>query len=147
MQLGMIGLGRMGANMVRRLMHGGHECVVFDMHRESVTQMEGEGAKASDSLDDFVSKLTAPRAIWLMVPAGVVDSTLAQLETRLEPGDIIIDGGNSYYIDDIRRAKELRTKGLHYVDVGTSGGVWGLERGYCQMIGGEAEIVKTLTPN
>ena len=146
MQLGMIGLGRMGANMVRRLMHGGHECVVFDMHRESVTQMEGEGAKSSDSLDDFVSKLTAPRAIWLMVPAGVVDSTLAQLETRLEPGDIVIDGGNSYYIDDIRRAKELRTKGLHYVDVGTSGGVWGLERGYCQMIGGEAEIVQHLNP-
>src|SRR5580658_8609132 len=127
MQLGMIGLGRMGANMVRRLMRGGHECVVFDMHHDSVAQLAGEGATGSDSLDDFVKKLSAPRAVWLMVPAGVVDSTLAQLETRLQPGDIIIDGGNSYYIDDIRRAKELQAHGLHYVDVGTSGGVWGLE--------------------
>jgi 6-phosphogluconate dehydrogenase len=146
MQLGMIGLGRMGANMVRRLMGGGHECVVFDMNRESVSKLAGNGATGSDSLDDFVKKLTAPRAVWLMVPAGVVDSTLAQLETRLQKGDIIIDGGNSYYIDDIRRSKELRTKGLHYVDAGTSGGVWGLERGYCQMIGGEPEIVQHLDP-
>jgi 6-phosphogluconate dehydrogenase len=146
MQLGMIGLGRMGANMVRRLMQGGHECVVFDMHRDSVSQLAGEGATGSDSLDNFVSKLTAPRAVWLMVPAAVVDATLAQLVTRLQPGDIIIDGGNSYYIDDIRRAKELRPKGLHYVDTGTSGGVWGLERGYCQMIGGEPEIVQHLNP-
>jgi 6-phosphogluconate dehydrogenase len=146
MQLGMIGLGRMGANMVRRLMQGGHECVVFDMHRDSVSQLAGEGAAGSDSLDDFVSKLTAPRAVWLMVPAGVVDSTLAQLVTRLQKGDIIIDGGNSYYIDDIRREKELRAKGLHYVDTGTSGGVFGLARGYCQMIGGEPEIVQHLNP-
>jgi 6-phosphogluconate dehydrogenase len=136
----------MGANMVRRLMKGGHECVVFDMHRESVSQIAGEGAKGSDSLDDFVSKLTAPRAVWLMVPAGVVDATLAELAPRLQKGDIVIDGGNSYYIDDIRREKELRLKGLHYVDTGTSGGVWGLERGYCQMIGGEPEIVQHLNP-
>ncbi|HEY1755498.1 MAG TPA: decarboxylating 6-phosphogluconate dehydrogenase [Bryobacteraceae bacterium] len=146
MQLGMIGLGRMGANMVRRLMQGGHECVVFDTYPDSVSKMAGEGATGSKSLDDFVSKLTAPRAIWLMVPAGVVDSTLEQLVTRLHPGDIIIDGGNSYYIDDIRRAKALLPKGLHYVDTGTSGGVWGLERGYCQMIGGETDIVKHLDP-
>ena len=146
MQLGMIGLGRMGANMVRRLMRGGHECVVFDMYPASVTQLAGEGAAGSDSLDDFIDKLTAPRAVWLMVPAGVVDSTLSQLVARLQKGDIVIDGGNSYYIDDIRREKELRAKGLHYVDAGTSGGVWGLERGYCQMIGGEPEIVQHLDP-
>src|SRR5580658_2961387 len=146
MQLGMIGLGRMGANMVRRLMRGGHECVVFDTYPDSVSKLAGEGAKGSDSLDDFVKKLTAPRAVWLMVPAGVVDSTLSQLAPRLKKGDIIIDGGNSYYIDDIRRAKELGAKGLHYVDAGTSGGVWGLERGYCQMIGGEPEIVQHLDP-
>ena len=146
MQLGMIGLGRMGANMVRRLMKDGHECVVFDMNHSAVTQMEGEGAKGSDSLDHFVAKLKAPRAVWLMVPAGVVDATLAQLTPRLEPGDTVIDGGNSYYIDDIRRAKELKTAGLHYVDAGTSGGVWGLDRGYCQMIGGEPEVVKRLDP-
>jgi 6-phosphogluconate dehydrogenase len=146
MQLGMIGLGRMGANMVRRLMGGGHQCVVFDMSRESVSKLAGAGATGSDSLDDFVKKLTAPRAVWLMVPAGVVDSTLSQLVPRLQKGDIIIDGGNSYYIDDIRRAQELRPKGLHYVDAGTSGGVWGLERGYCQMIGGEPEIVQHLDP-
>ncbi len=146
MQLGMIGLGRMGSNMVRRLMKHGHECVVFDMNHASVTQMEGEGAKGADSLAGFIAKLRAPRAIWLMVPAGVVDSTLAQLTPHLEAGDILIDGGNSYYIDDIRRAQELKAAGLHYVDVGTSGGVWGLERGYCQMIGGEPETVKHLDP-
>lgn len=146
MQLGMIGLGRMGANMVRRLIHGGHECVVFDMNRESVSQLAGQGAAGSDSLDDFIKKLRAPRAIWLMVPAAVVDATLGQLVPRLQKGDIVIDGGNSYYIDDIRREKELRDHGLHYVDVGTSGGVWGLERGYCQMIGGEPEIVGHLDP-
>jgi 6-phosphogluconate dehydrogenase len=146
MQLGMIGLGRMGANMVRRLMRGGHECVVFDMHPDSVSQLAGEGATGADSLINFVSKMSAPRAVWLMVPAAVVDSTLAQLVAHLQPGDIIIDGGNSYYIDDIRRARELQSKGLHYVDAGTSGGVWGLERGYCQMIGGELEIVRHLNP-
>jgi len=146
MQLGMIGLGRMGANMVRRLMHGGHECVVFDMSPESVARMVQEGAAGADSLDDFVGKLRGPRAIWLMVPAAVVDGTLAQLVPRLQKDDIVIDGGNSYYIDDIRRAKELHDHGLHYVDVGTSGGVWGMERGYCQMIGGEPEIVAHLDP-
>ena len=146
MQLGMIGLGRMGANMVRRLMRGGHECVVFDMSPESVARMVQEGATGSDSLDDFVSKLQGPRAVWLMVPAAVVDGTLAKLVPRLEKGDIVIDGGNSYYIDDIRREKDLRVNGLHYVDVGTSGGVWGLERGYCQMIGGEPETVQHLDP-
>jgi 6-phosphogluconate dehydrogenase len=146
MQLGMIGLGRMGANMVRRLMRGGHECVVFDMSPESVARMVQEGAAGADSLDDFVGKLRGPRAIWLMVPAAVVDGTLAQLVPRLQKDDIVIDGGNSYYIDDIRRAKELHDHGLHYVDVGTSGGVWGMERGYCQMIGGEPEIVEHLDP-
>jgi 6-phosphogluconate dehydrogenase len=146
MQLGMIGLGRMGANMVRRLIKGGHECVVFDMNHQSVAQMEGEGARGSDSPADFIVKLKAPRAIWLMVPAGVVDATLAQLTPHLQSGDIVIDGGNSYYIDDIRRATELKAQGLHYVDVGTSGGVWGLERGYCQMIGGEPETVQHLDP-
>jgi len=144
MQLGMIGLGRMGANMVRRLQKDGHQCVVYDHAPGNVKQLASEGAAPSSSLDDFVKKLQKPRAVWLMVPAGVVDETLRDLTTRLEPGDIVIDGGNSYYIDDIRRAKELSAKGLHYVDVGTSGGVWGLERGYCQMIGGETEIVKRL---
>jgi len=146
MQLGMIGLGRMGANMVRRLIRGGHECVVFDMSQESVSKMASEGAKGSSSLEDFVNKLTAPRAIWLMVPAAVVDGTLEKLIPHLQKDDIVIDGGNSYYIDDIRRAKELKEKSLHYVDVGTSGGVWGLERGYCQMIGGEADTVTHLDP-
>jgi 6-phosphogluconate dehydrogenase len=146
MQLGMIGLGRMGANMVRRLQKNGHQCVVFDRSPASVEQLAAEGSTASSSLDDFVKKLTKPRAIWLMVPAGVVDATLHDLTSKLERGDIVIDGGNSYYIDDIRRAKELSAKGLHYVDVGTSGGVWGLERGYCQMIGGEKEVVQRLDP-
>ncbi len=144
MQLGMIGLGRMGANMVRRLQKNGHQCVVYDRSADSVKQLSGEGAIGSSSLDDFVKKLSKPRAVWLMVPAGVVDATLHELTGKLDVGDIVIDGGNSYYIDDIRRAKELSAKGIHYVDVGTSGGVWGLERGYCQMIGGETDIVKHL---
>jgi 6-phosphogluconate dehydrogenase len=146
MQLGMIGLGRMGANMVRRLIQGGHECVVFDMSPDSVAKMVKDGAVGSKSLEDFCSKLRAPRAVWLMVPAAVVDGTLEKLVACLQKGDIVIDGGNSYYIDDIRRAKDLEAKGFHYVDVGTSGGVWGLERGYCQMIGGEADIVQHLDP-
>src|SRR5580700_9647898 len=145
MQLGMIGLGRMGANMVRRLINKGHSCVVFDRSAQAVNDLAKEKATGSASLADFVTKLEKPRAIWLMVPAGVVDSTIADLLPNLEAGDILIDGGNSYYIDDIRRAKELAPK-LHYVDVGTSGGVWGLERGYCMMIGGEPEIVKRLDP-
>jgi 6-phosphogluconate dehydrogenase len=146
MQLGMIGLGRMGANMVRRLQKNGHQCVVYDRSADAVKQLAGEGAIPSSTLDDFAKKLQKPRAVWLMVPAGVVDATLRDLTARLEPEDIIIDGGNSYYIDDIRRAKELAAKRLHYVDVGTSGGVWGLERGYCQMIGGETGVVKHLDP-
>ena len=146
MQLGMIGLGRMGANMVRRLQKNGHTCVVYDRSAETVKQLAGEGATGSNSLDDFVKKLQKPRAIWLMVPAGVVDASIAELLPKLESGDILIDGGNSYYIDDIRRANELKSKGVHYVDVGTSGGVWGLERGYCQMVGGENEVVKHLDP-
>jgi 6-phosphogluconate dehydrogenase len=146
MQLGMIGLGRMGANMVRRLIKGGHECVVFDLSPKAVEDLVKEKAVGSSSFADFVKKLSKPRAVWLMVPAAVVDKTIADLLPSLERGDILIDGGNSYYIDDIRRAKELGPKGIHYVDVGTSGGVWGLERGYCMMIGGEAEVVKRLDP-
>jgi len=146
MQLGMIGLGRMGANMVRRLQKNGHTCVVFDRSAETVKQLAGEGATGANSLDDFIQKLQKPRAIWLMVPAGVVDASIKDLVPKLDSGDILIDGGNSYYIDDIRRAKELQPKGIHYVDVGTSGGVWGLERGYCQMIGGENAVVKHLDP-
>ncbi len=146
MQLGMVGLGRMGANMVRRLIRGGHECVVFDMSPKSVEDMVKEKATGSSSLADLVKKMKAPRAVWLMVPAGVVDRSIADLVSLLEPGDILIDGGNSYYIDDIRRAKELAAKKIHYVDVGTSGGVWGLERGYCMMIGGEKEVVQHLDP-
>ncbi len=146
MQLGMIGLGRMGANMVKRLMKAGHQCVVFDMNPKNVAELVAEGATGAASLDDFVAKLTTPRAIWLMIPAGIVDKSLADLESRLAKEDIVIDGGNSYYIDDIRRAKELKARDLHYVDVGTSGGVWGFERGYCQMIGGETEIVQHLDP-
>ncbi len=144
MQLGMIGLGRMGANMVRRLQKNGHTCVVFDRSAETVKQLAGEGATGATSLDDFIQKLQKPRAIWLMVPAGVVDASIKDLVPKLDSGDILIDGGNSYYIDDIRRAKQLQPKGIHYVDVGTSGGVWGLERGYCQMIGGENAVVKHL---
>src|SRR5262245_60500761 len=146
MQLGMVGLGRMGANMVRRLMRGGHECVVDDTHPDAVKAMAGEGAVGAASLDELVKKLKPPRAVWLMVPAAVVDATLADLVPRLARGDIVVDGGNSYYIDDIRRAKELAAKGLHYVDVGTSGGVWGLERGYCQMIGGGSAVVPDVDP-
>jgi 6-phosphogluconate dehydrogenase len=146
MQLGMVGLGRMGANMVRRLLRGGHECMVFDMSPKAVEELVKESATGSTDLRDLVKKLTKPRAIWLMVPAAVVDKTISDLAPHLEAGDILIDGGNSYYVDDIRRAKELASKGIHYVDVGTSGGVWGLERGYCMMIGGEAEVVKRLDP-
>jgi 6-phosphogluconate dehydrogenase len=146
MQLGMIGLGRMGANMVRRLMKGGHECVVFDMSQTAVQALAKENATGAASREDFVKKLKTPRAIWLMVPAAVVDRTIADLLPLLEAGDILIDGGNSYYVDDIRRAKELKAKGIHYVDVGTSGGVWGLERGYCMMIGGEPATVARLDP-
>src|SRR5246127_2040353 len=146
MQLGMIGLGRMGANMVRRLIKNGHSCVVYDRSADSVKQLSGEGATGSSALDDFVKKLEKPRAIWLMGPDGVVDASIHDLLPKLDPGDILIDGGNSYYIDDIRRAKELKAKGLHYLDVGTSGGVWGLERGYCQMIGGDEAVVKRLDP-
>jgi len=146
MQLGMVGLGRMGANMVRRLMKGGHTCTVFDMSPKSVEELAKEGATGSSSLQDFVGKLQKPRAIWLMIPAAVVDSTISQIVPFLEAGDILIDGGNSYYIDDIRRAKDLVPKGIHYVDVGTSGGVWGLERGYCLMIGGPDAAVKHLDP-
>jgi 6-phosphogluconate dehydrogenase len=145
-QLGMIGLGRMGANMVRRIMRGGHECVVYDMSAKAVEELEKEKAVGTASLAEFVKKLTKPRAVWLMVPAGVVDKSIADLLPHLERGDILIDGGNSYYIDDIRRAKELAPKGIHYVEAGTSGGVWGLERGYCMMIGGEADVVKHLDP-
>ena len=146
MQLGMIGLGRMGANMVRRLMKGGHHCVVYDMSTQAVAGMVKENAVGSASLAEFAQNLTKPRLVWLMVPAGVVDKTIADLLPHLESGDILIDGGNSYYIDDIRRARELTPKGIHYVEVGTSGGVWGLERGYCMMIGGEAEVVERLDP-
>jgi 6-phosphogluconate dehydrogenase len=146
MQLGMIGLGRMGANMVRRLLKAGHEGVVFDMSPKAVDQLVQEKAVGASSLADFVEKLAKPRAIWLMVPAAVVDKTIADLVPLLEPDDILIDGGNSYYVDDIRRAKELTARKIHYVDVGTSGGVWGLERGYCMMIGGEPAVVKHLDP-
>jgi 6-phosphogluconate dehydrogenase len=145
-QLGMIGLGRMGANMVRRLLKGGHQCAVFDKSAKAVAELVKEKAVGAASLAAFVNNLTKPRAIWLMVPVGVVDNTIADLLPHLERGDILIDGGNSYYIDDIRRAKELTPKGIHYVDVGTSGGVWGLERGYCMMIGGEGDVVEHLDP-
>jgi 6-phosphogluconate dehydrogenase len=146
MQLGMIGLGRMGANMVRRLERAGHKCVVYDVNPPAVQALAKEGATGASSLDDFIAKLTPPRAVWLMVPAAIVDKMVAEFTPRLQKGDVLIDGGNSYYIDDIRRAKELQPKGIHYVDVGTSGGVWGLERGYCMMIGGEPAVVKHLDP-
>ena len=146
MQLGMIGLGRMGANMVHRLLAGGHRCVVFDKSPKAVEELVRAKAVGASSIADFVKKLETPRAVWLMVPAGVVDTTIDDLVSHLTPGDILIDGGNSYYVDDIRRARELAEKGIHYVDVGTSGGVWGRERGYCLMIGGEAAVVKHLDP-
>jgi 6-phosphogluconate dehydrogenase len=146
MQLGMVGLGRMGANMVRRLLKAGHQCTVFDVAPKAVEGLVGEGAVGSSSFAEFAKKLTKPRAVWLMVPAAVVDKTIADLLPFLEEGDAIIDGGNSYYIDDIRRAKQLASKKVHYLDVGTSGGVWGLERGYCMMIGGEKEVVQRLDP-
>ena len=146
MQLGMIGLGRMGGNMVRRLIKGGHDCVVYARSPQSVAEMVKENATGADSLADLVKKLEKPRAIWLMIPAAVVDKTITDLLPHLEAGDILIDGGNSYYVDDIQRAKDLAAKDIHYVDVGTSGGVWGLERGYCMMIGGETSVVKDLDP-
>ena len=146
MQLGMIGLGRMGANMVRRLIKGGHACVVYDRAADAVKQLEAHGATGTASLAEFVKQLQTPRAVWLMVPAAVVDKAIADLLPLLEAGDTLIDGGNSYYVDDIRRARELAAKGFHYVDVGTSGGVWGLERGYCMMIGGPKEAVQRLDP-
>jgi 6-phosphogluconate dehydrogenase len=146
MQLGMIGLGRMGANMVRRLLNKGHNCVVFDRSPKTVNELVQEKATGAGSLVELVKKLEKPRAIWLMVPAAVVDDTIADLLPHLDTGDILIDGGNSYYVDDIRRAKELAARNIHYVDVGTSGGVWGLERGYCMMIGGETEVVNRLDP-
>ncbi len=146
MQLGMIGLGRMGANMVRRLLRGGHQCVVYDPNTQAVQELAREGATPSGSLAEFVDKLQAPRSAWLMIPAGLVDRVLAELAPLLRKGDVVIDGGNSYYIDDIRRAQELGDRGLSYLDVGTSGGVWGLERGYCLMIGGPDDAVRRLDP-
>src|SRR5262245_12099731 len=146
MQLGMIGLGRMGANLVRRLMRAGHDCVGYDVSADSVKELESEGATGASSIEEFCAALSKPRAAWIMVPAAFVDSTIEQLVSHLEPGDIIIDGGNSYYRDDIDRAARLKPKGIHYVDVGTSGGVFGLERGFCLMIGGEVDVVKHLDP-
>ena len=146
MQMGMIGLGRMGANMVRRLMRGGHECVVYNNTQAAVQALAGEGAVGAASLDDFLARLAKPRIVWLMIPAAAVDATLTELAPRLAPGDVVVDGGNSYYRDDIERARRLSLRGLHYVDCGTSGGVWGLERGYCLMIGGERQAVLRLDP-
>ena len=146
MQLGMIGLGRMGANLVRRLMRDGHRCVAYDVNADAVKGLAAEGATGADSLADFVAKLDKPRNIWIMVPAGIVEQTLTQLRPLLEHDDVIIDGGNSYYRDDLTRAKDLKRDGIHFVDVGTSGGVWGLDRGYCLMIGGEDEVVQRLNP-
>jgi len=146
MQLGMIGLGRMGANIVRRLMRDGHDCVVFDLDADAVAQLAGEGATGASDMDDFVAKLEGPRAVWVMVPAAITGRVVDDVAARLSPGDVVIDGGNSYYRDDVDRAKALQPKGIHYVDVGTSGGVWGLERGYCLMIGGETEVVERLDP-
>jgi 6-phosphogluconate dehydrogenase len=146
MQLGMVGLGRMGANLVRRLMRDGHHCVVYDVNADAVKQLETEGATGSGSLGDFVAKLEQPRTTWLMLPAAIVDSTLGELRPLLDPGDAVIDGGNSYYRDDIARAKQLAGDGIHFLDCGTSGGVWGLDRGYCLMIGGESAVVERLDP-
>jgi 6-phosphogluconate dehydrogenase len=146
MEIGMIGLGRMGANMVRRLLKGEHRCVVYDRNVEAVQTLVNDGATGTSSLNELIEKLQTPRALWLMIPAAFVDATLNDLSAIVSPDDIIIDGGNSYYIDDIRRAQELKAKNIHYVDVGTSGGVWGLERGYCQMIGGEKDVVSHLDP-
>ena len=146
MQMGMVGLGRMGASMVRRLMRGGHDCVVYDVNADAVARVVKEGARGASSLEAFSAALKTPRVAWMMVPAAVVEQTVIDLSHRFERGDIIVDGGNSHYIDDIRRAKELATHGVHYVDAGTSGGVWGLERGFCQMIGGEPDIVQHLDP-
>ena len=146
MQLGMIGLGRMGANMVRRLLRGGHACVVYDIHPQAVQSLAGEGAAGATLLGDFVARLSRPRHVWMMVPAAAVDSTLAAVVPLLEPDDTVIDGGNSFYHDDLRRAAELKPKGIHYLDVGTSGGVWGLQRGYCLMIGGDKAPVRRLDP-
>jgi 6-phosphogluconate dehydrogenase len=147
MQLGMVGLGRMGANIVRRLMHAGHECVVYDVNPDAVKELSGEGAAGAGSVEEFVAALTAPRAVWVMVPAGdITERTVSELAAHLEPDDVVIDGGNTYYRDDIRRAKDLLTRGIHYVDCGTSGGVYGLERGYCLMIGGEPQAVERLAP-
>src|ERR1700761_1304783 len=146
MQLGMIGLGRMGANLVRRLLRDGHRCVAYDVNADAVKQLEAEGAEGATSLEEFVGKLETPRAAWIMVPAGIVQHTLDELENLLDAGDIVIDGGNSYYRDDIARAKQLAERNIHYIDCGTSGGVWGLERGYCLMIGGEAQPVEHLDP-
>src|ERR1700720_3193904 len=147
MQLGMVGLGRMGANMTRRLMRGGHQLVVSDLSADAVKQLAGEGAGASASLEDLISKLTPPRAIWIMVPAGPpTEITVQKLASHMQAGDAIIDGGNSYFKDDVRRANELKGKGIHYIDVGTSGGIWGIDRGYCMMIGGPDEAVKRLDP-
>ncbi|MBI3951546.1 MAG: NADP-dependent phosphogluconate dehydrogenase, partial [Acidobacteria bacterium] len=147
MQLGMVGLGRMGGNMVRRLLRGGHECIVFDLSPDNVKQLVGEGAAGATSLNEFVNQLRKPRAAWVMVPAGnPTEQTVMAVAERMEAEDIIIDGGNSYFKDDVRRAKQLREKGIEYVDVGTSGGIWGLERGYCMMIGGPESVVKHLDP-
>ena len=146
MQLGMIGLGRMGANLVRRLMRDGHDCVAYDVSADAVQQLVSDGAVGASSIEEFVAKLSKPRAMWIMVPAAFVDSTIDELLPHLEPGDIVIDGGNSYYRDDVDRAARLKPQGIHYVDCGTSGGVWGLERGYCLMIGGEPEVVERLDP-
>jgi 6-phosphogluconate dehydrogenase len=146
MQLGMVGLGRMGANLVRRLMRDGHECVVYDVNADAVASLEGEGATGADSVDDFVAKLQPPRAAWVMVPAAITGRTVEELAEHMERGDIVIDGGNSYYRDDLARAESLGTRGIHYVDVGTSGGVFGLDRGFCLMIGGEREVVEHLDP-
>src|SRR5512146_2194696 len=146
MQMGMVGLGRMGASMVRRLMRGGHECVVYDVNADAVARVVRDGARGTSSLDAFAAALKTPRVAWMMVPAAVVEPTVVDLSRRFERGDVIVDGGNSHYIDDIRRAKALATHGMHYVDAGTSGGVWGLERGFCQMIGGEPDVVQHLDP-